>query len=206
MAQVVALESSPLGRDQIVNLGRGTSSSLATAELLGCPLFPMFVISVSDLLAVEPPLPPHEQMMQVSDGRGLAPPTQRSATACAAKVLAAHTIATCCAAIRCGTQRSSKKDTAAAAALLQRGLLLEVVELEEQLGNFELHHVDPSGARRPARMRGEGNDEAGGGGAADGSEGVGAGGGAPLGDGGQHARRHRATYSRNRFVAVSHQW
>jgi hypothetical protein len=119
------LESSKVGRAEL----RRTVSNAATAELLGRPLFPMYVVSVSDVLAMDAPIVPHEEMMR-------------------------------------------------------RGLLSEVVELDDELGNFVLHHVTSSGERGAVRTRGD-----------DGNC-----------DSSSSEWNGPAQYSRNRFIAVSHQW
>lgn len=88
--------ASPLGREQLAQ----SVSSAATAELLGWPLFPMYVIAVTDVLKLAHPLPPHEEM-------------------------------------------------------LANGMLWEVVEDEEELGNFVMYPGRPGGERGPICTMGD---------------------------------------------------
>ena len=150
--------ASPLGREQLAQ----AVSSTATAELLGRPLFPMFVVAISAFLELTHPLPPHEEM-------------------------------------------------------LAAGLLWEVVEDETELGNFVLYPGSPTGTERgPVHTMGQHLAMRA---AADRSE--------------AGPERHEpepepepkppeaepeedpaeaeymrlpAKFSRNRFIAVSHQW
>ncbi len=117
-------ESNRLGRAELTRTV--AISSVATTELLGRPRFPMYVLNVPDLLAMDAPILPHEEM-------------------------------------------------------IKRGMLFEVVEQDDQLGNFVLYQTSSSGERGRARTYAD-----------DGNSG-------PDAD-------TPARYSRNRFVAISHQW
>ena len=44
-------------------LARAVSNS-STTELLARPMFPMYVVAVSDLAQLSAPIPPHEEMMR----------------------------------------------------------------------------------------------------------------------------------------------
>jgi hypothetical protein len=116
----------------------GAAAPDATADIMGRPQFPMFVVRCADVLELSSPLPQHEE-------------------------------------------------------LLSRGLLLEVEELDDRLGTFQLYRTDSIGQRGSLVRAGDEQAGRSGSGQSDG-ETAAAAAGEPL------------QYSRNRFIAVSHQW